>query len=65
MCNKEVFDWVLKSGLDFDQMIDEFDFAWIHISLKEKKNRKQVLMAYKDLEGDTAYKTVDTSMKAL
>mgnify|MGYP003152044702 CR=1 FL=1 len=36
-------------------MINEFDFAWIHISLKEKDNRKQVLEAYKDEDGDTAY----------
>jgi len=56
MCNKEVYDWILKSGLDFDQMINEFDFAWIHVSLKDKNNRKQVLEAYKDEDGDTRYK---------
>jgi hypothetical protein len=59
MCNREIYDWILKSGLDFDQMINEFDFAWIHISLKQKKNRKVVLEAYKDKEGDTAYKVAD------
>tara|TARA_R110002012_G_scaffold315610_1_gene529629 strand:+ start:2546 stop:3013 length:468 start_codon:yes stop_codon:yes gene_type:complete len=60
MCNKEIYDWVLKSGIEFDQMINEFDFAWIHISLKEKNNRKEVLEAYKDEDGDTAYKYADT-----
>ena len=59
MCNKEVYDWVLKSDIEFDQMINEFDFAWIHISLKENKNRKEVLEAYKDDEGHTAYKYAD------
>ena len=59
MCNKEIYDWVLKEGIEFDQMINEFDFAWIHISLKEKGNRKQVLEAYKDNDGDTAYKVAD------
>ncbi len=59
MCNEEIYKWVLKSGLDFDQMINEFDFSWIHISLKDKKNRKQVLEAYKDKDGDTAYKIAD------
>ena len=59
MCNKEIYDWVLKSGLEFDQMINEFDFAWIHISLKKDKNRKEVLEAYKDDDGDTAYKYAD------
>jgi len=56
MCNKEIFDWIVESGLDFDQMINEFDFSWIHLSLVQKENRKQVLIAYKDDEGDTAYK---------
>ncbi len=56
MNNKVIYDWILKSGLDFDQMINEFDFAWIHISLKAKDNRKQVLEAYKNKDGDTKYK---------
>ena len=59
MCNKEIYDWVLKEGIEFDQMINEFDFAWIHISLKDNNNRKQVLEAYKDKDGDTAYKVAD------
>ena len=56
MCNKEVYDWIVESGLNFDQMINEFDFSWIHLSLKKKDNRKIVLIAYKDKDGDTAYK---------
>ena len=59
MCNKEIYDWVIKSGIEFDQMINEFDYSWIHISLKSNgKNRKQILEAYKDSDGDTAYKIV-------
>ncbi len=56
ICNKEVYDWVLNSHLEFDQMINEFDFSWIHISLKKDKNRKDVLEAYKDEDGDTKYR---------
>ena len=56
MNNKVIYDWILNSGLEFDQMINEFDFSWIHISLKEKDNRKQVLEAYKDKDGDTKYR---------
>ncbi len=56
MCNKEIFDWIIESGLDFDQMINEYDYSWIHLSLRKKENRKSVLIAYKDDEGDTAYK---------
>ena len=61
MCNKEIYDWIIESGLEFDQMINEFDYSWIHISLKEKKNRKQVLEAYKDKDGDTCYKYADVT----
>ena len=56
MNNRILYDWVLKSNIEFDQMINEFNFAWIHISLKQKNNRKEVLEAYKDKDGDTAYK---------
>ena len=59
MSNKVIYDWILKSGLDFDQMINEFDFAWIHISFKEQGNRRQVLEAYNDNDGDTKYKYAD------
>ena len=54
--NQQIWDFVLDSGLEFDQMINEFDFSWIHISLKESKNRKQILIAYKDEDNDTKYK---------
>ena len=59
MNNKKIYDWILDSGLEFDQMINEFDFAWIHISLKAEGNRKQVLEAYKDEDGDTKYRYAD------
>jgi len=56
MNNKKIYDWILSSDIDFDQMINEFDYSWIHISFNEEKNRKQVLEAYKDEDGDTKYK---------
>lgn len=58
MCNKEIYDWVIESGLEFDQMINEFDFSWIHISLRAEKNRNMILEAVKDKDGDTKYKYV-------
>ncbi len=59
MNNKVIYDWIIKSDIEFDQMINEFDFSWIHISLAKKKNRKQVLEAFKDEEGDTKYRYAD------
>ena len=58
MNNRVIYEWVLESGVEFDQMINEFDFSWIHISLKSRENRNQVLEAYKDEKGKTAYKLV-------
>jgi hypothetical protein len=59
MVNRDIYNWILNSNLEFDQMINEFDFSWIHISLRKEGNRKQVLEAYKDEDGDTAYKFAD------
>ena len=65
MNNKVIYDWVLDSGLEFDQMINEFDFAWIHISFSSGKNRKQVLEAYKNDQGKTAYRHASDNIKTL
>jgi zinc D-Ala-D-Ala carboxypeptidase len=59
MNNKAIYDWILDSGIEFDQMINEFDFSWIHVSLVKKGNRMQVLEAFKDEDGDTKYRYAD------
>lgn len=41
--NKKLFDWC-KENLEFDQLINEYDFTWVHISYKSKGNRKQILV---------------------
>jgi hypothetical protein len=41
--NKKLFDWIC-ANLDFDQVINEYDFQWVHISYKAKGNRKQILV---------------------
>ena len=41
--NKLLFDYIQKN-LPFDQLIDESNFAWVHVSYcDEHSNRKQVL----------------------
>ena len=41
--NKKLFDYI-KSNLPFDQVIDEKDFSWVHVSYKrDGSNRKQTL----------------------
>lgn len=42
--NKKLFDLIRSSGFVYDQIIDENDYSWIHISLKKDGvNRKQIL----------------------
>lgn len=41
--NKQLFDIIIKSGIKFDQLIDEKDYRWVHISYKERDNRQQIL----------------------
>lgn len=55
MDNKVIFDTILEMELDFDQMINEFDYSWIHISYNHEHNRKSLLEAYKE-NGRTKYK---------
>ena len=42
--NKKIFDFIKTSGLNYDQVINEYDYTWIHISLKKIGNRKQILV---------------------
>jgi len=59
MNNRRLYDYIIGQNIEFDQMINEFDFSWIHISLKRDNNRRNILEAYRDSEGDTAYKLVE------
>lgn len=40
--NKKLFDLAIKLKLPFDQLIDEYDFDWVHISYSPR-NRRQIL----------------------
>lgn len=40
--NQKLFE-IIKNELPFDQLIDEKDFSWVHVSFREGRNRKQVL----------------------
>jgi hypothetical protein len=53
--NKMVFDYI-KDNLSFDQLINEFDYSWVHVSYESTgKQRKQVLDAIR-VNGKTTYK---------
>ena len=47
IANKQVFEYI-KDNLSFDQLINEFNYAWVHVSYKANgKQRGEVLEAYK------------------
>ena len=53
--NKMVFDYI-KDNLVFDQIINEFDYSWVHVSYAANgRNRKQALDAIR-VNGKTTYK---------
>jgi len=55
MDNKAIWDKIIELELPFDQMINEFEFSWIHISYNHEHNRNSLLEAYKE-NGRTKYK---------
>lgn len=41
--NKKLYEYI-KENLEFDQLIDESNFAWVHVSFRaDGNNRKQLL----------------------
>jgi phosphoribosylaminoimidazole (AIR) synthetase len=44
--NKEIFEYI-KNELEFDQLINEFNYGWVHVSYNAGKNRRQILDALK------------------
>lgn len=40
--NKKIFDLIQELNLPFDQLINEYNYDWIHVS-HSKENRKQIL----------------------
>lgn len=41
--NRQLFELIQSLGVDFDQLIDESGYKWLHISCKEQGNRRQIL----------------------
>ena len=42
MTPAQVVDFIKKTDIEFDQLINEYD-KWVHISFNKGKNRKQIL----------------------
>ena len=51
--NKDIFDYI-KNNLTFTQLINEFDYSWVHVSYDENNLKKETLKATKQ-NGRTTY----------
>jgi hypothetical protein len=40
MTPNQIIDFIVKSGIEYDQLINEYN-KWVHISFNKGKNRKQ------------------------
>jgi hypothetical protein len=38
--NKKLFDWC-KANLKYDQLLDEYNYSWVHISFRAGQNRNE------------------------
>lgn len=41
--NQQLFDLIAKGDFDFDQLIDESNYGWVHILYSAGKNRHKIL----------------------
>lgn len=53
--NKKLYDLIVKLGLPFDQIINEYNYDWVHVSYGPR-HRRQKLKAVKR-NGKTSYVT--------
>lgn len=51
--NKKLFDLIVKLGLPYDQLINEYNYDWVHVSFGPR-HRRQKLKAVKS-NGKTKY----------
>ena len=63
MNNKLLMDAIIEN-CEFDQLINEFDYSWIHVSYNCDNNRNQILKAYKE-NGKTKYADITHQYKAI
>ena len=51
--NKEIFEFI-RDNLEFTQLINEFNYSWVHVSYDKNNLKKQILTAEKK-NGRTKY----------
>lgn len=51
--NKKLFDLIVKLGLPFDQLINEYNYDWVHVSFGARHRRQKLKAVRKN--GRTTY----------
>jgi hypothetical protein len=60
---QQLFDFILASGIVFDQVIQEFD-SWVHISYTtRRKNRQSAVIATRRKNGSAKYTRLNNTNK--
>jgi len=54
--NEFLFRKIIELKLPFDQIINEFNFDWVHVSYDPARHRRKVTEAYRDEHGITRYR---------
>jgi hypothetical protein len=52
--NKQIFDYI-KDNLTFDQVINEFDYSWVHVSFAANRSQRKQVLDAKKVNGKTVY----------
>lgn len=55
---KKLFNLIKTLNLNFNQLINEYNYSWIHISYNKNHNRNMVLEA-KKIKGRTVYQVLN------
>lgn len=58
--NAFLLQTIVQLGLPFDQVIDEFNLAWIHVSYDPFRTRQQVLQSFRDESGHVTFSRLNT-----
>jgi hypothetical protein len=53
--NRQLAKMIVEMGLPFDQMIDECNYDWVHVSYKRVGNNRRQILRYKN----KAYTNID------
>jgi zinc D-Ala-D-Ala carboxypeptidase len=56
--NEYLLRKIVELGLPFDQLINEFNYQWVHVSFSPRKPRREILEAYKDASDKTKYRPI-------